>query len=106
MGVFFTALARKIFTLRKTQGYSQRELARLCNISCSYLSKLESGKRIQGCTLDVFFVLAESLNISPSSLLTLTAEDIEKGFLYDLYHAEKKPISVAEAESIYNSYIE
>lgn len=103
--IFFTALARKIAFMRKKRGYTQREFAKLCDISCSYLSKIEAGDRIRNCSLELLLVFAKALHISTSSLITLTPQEQLTGVLYASEHNSKEPLSIQEIESIYKAYV-
>ena len=57
----------RIRFLRKQNGYTQEELARLLSIDRSFLSRIESGKK--GCSVDLFIQLAGFFHISLDDLI-------------------------------------
>ena len=57
----------RIRFLRKQNGYTQEELARLLSIDRSFLSGIESGKK--GCSVDLFIQFAEFFHISLDELI-------------------------------------
>ena len=57
----------RIRFLRKQNGYTQEELARLLSIDRSFLSSIESGKK--GCSVDLFIQLAGFFHISLDDLI-------------------------------------
>ena len=57
----------RIRFLRKQNGYTQEELARLLSIDRSFLSGIESGKK--GCSVDLFIQLAGFFHISLDDLI-------------------------------------
>ena len=60
-------LGDKIMTLRRKQGWSQEELARLCQVSRQSVSKWESGQSAPD--LDKILVLSRIFGISTDFLL-------------------------------------
>lgn len=57
----------RIRFLRKQNGYTQEELARLLSIDRSFLSSIESGKK--GCSVDLFIQFAGFFHISLDELI-------------------------------------
>ena len=57
----------RIRFLRKQNGCTQEELARLLSIDRSFLSSIESGKK--GCSVDLFIQLAGFFHISLDDLI-------------------------------------
>lgn len=57
--------------LRKTQGYSQRELAEILEVSFTYLSKLENNRMDRPPSEDLIRRMAEALNAKADDLLVL-----------------------------------
>ena len=57
----------RIRFLRKQNGYTQEELARLLSMDRSFLSGIESGKK--GCSVDLFIQFAEFFHISLDELI-------------------------------------
>ena len=53
---------------RQKAGINQEELAHRAQISCSFLSSLESQNRVRGLSLETLFNLCRALNISPGKL--------------------------------------
>ena len=64
----------RIRFLRKQNGYTQEELARLLSIDRSFLSGIESGKK--GCSVDLFIQFAGFFHISLDELILGTKHDI------------------------------
>lgn len=60
-------LGRKIFTLRKLNGYSQNEFAELLNISREHLAKIETAKRC--ISLGLLMDVAQQLNVKVKDLI-------------------------------------
>ncbi|TNJ62606.1 helix-turn-helix transcriptional regulator [Paenibacillus hemerocallicola] len=71
--IVFGQQLRKI---REERKLSQEELAFLAKLDRTYISLLERGKRRP--TLNTIFALAGQLNISPSELVRLVEEKVEK----------------------------
>ena len=58
---------------RKKKGYSQNELATLCEISRSYICDVECGRRNIG--FDNIVMLAKKLNVSVSKLFKVRNDE-------------------------------
>ena len=58
----------RIRKLRLQRGYTQKELAENAGITQEYLSAIERGSRVP--SLEVFLLLAETLRVPPSILLS------------------------------------
>ena len=56
-----------IQNLRIQNGYTQGELAKAMNISQSFLSRIEAGKK--GCSVDMFIQLSEFFHVSIDALI-------------------------------------
>ncbi len=65
----FIELGVTVSALRKIKGLSQEELAYKMDISRSHLSAIEAPGTAYGFSLDVFFNLADALEIDPAELL-------------------------------------
>ena len=65
----FIQLGIVIASLRKLRGLSQYELAEKATISRSLLSAIEAPGVATGFSLEVFFNLADALNIDPTDLI-------------------------------------
>lgn len=65
----FVQLGIAIAALRKLCGYSQEQLAEKANISRSLLSRIEAPNLSSRFSLEVFFNLADALNIDPADLI-------------------------------------
>lgn len=65
----FIQLGIAIGTLRKLRGLSQEALAEKAGISRSLLSQIEAPALATGFSLEVFFNLAEALDVSPNDLI-------------------------------------
>lgn len=63
-----TILANNLRKLRKTQGYSQEELANRCELHRTYIGSVERGER--NVSLSTLEVLAKALGVSVPELLT------------------------------------
>ncbi len=91
-------VGRNIRILRIYRGYSQEELADMCSISRSTMSKLENGA-IKEISLQHITVLAGVLNVKESAILSfnplyhmdprypLDPEDLSKEFISGLIRA-------------------
>lgn len=65
----FLQLGIAICLLRKMRGLSQEALAEKANISRTLLSSIESSGTVKSFSLEVFFSLADALDISPAELI-------------------------------------
>ncbi len=65
----FIQLGVAIATLRKIRGLSQEKLAEKAEISRSLLSAIEAPGMAVGFSMEVFYNLADALNIDPVDLL-------------------------------------
>ncbi len=67
-----------ISILRKIRGMSQEELAEKADISRSMLGLIESPNVVQGFSLEVFFNIADALDVLPEKLInaSLFSDDI------------------------------
>ncbi|MBR1779888.1 MAG: helix-turn-helix transcriptional regulator [Oscillospiraceae bacterium] len=69
----FFQLGITIATLRKLRGLSQEKLAEKANISRSLLSAIEAPNLAHSFSLEVFFDLADALEVDPAALLNASA---------------------------------
>lgn len=76
----FIQLGIAISTLRRIRGLSQEKLAEKANISRSLLSNIEAPNMAYGFSLEVFYNIADALDIAPEQLITASAfsDDIIK----------------------------
>lgn len=65
----FIQLGIAISTLRRIRGLSQEKLAERANISRSLLSNIEAPNMAYGFSLNVFYNLADALDITPEKLI-------------------------------------
>ena len=65
----FIQLGITISTLRRIRGLSQEKLAEKANISRSLLSNIEAPNMAYGFSLNVFFNIADALDITPENLI-------------------------------------
>ena len=65
----FIQLGIAIASLRKLRGLSQEMLAEKANVSRSLISSIEAPGIATGFSLEVFFNIADALNIEPSDLI-------------------------------------
>lgn len=65
----FIELGLVIATLRKLRGFSQEQLAERANISRSLLSVIEAPGIAHCFSLEVFFDIADALNVDPAALI-------------------------------------
>ena len=65
----FIQLGIAVSTLRRIRGLSQEALAEKAHISRSLLSNIEAPNMAYNFTLDVFYNLADALEIAPEDLL-------------------------------------
>ena len=65
----FIQLGVAIAALRRLRGLSQEQLAEKANISRSHLSAIEAPGIVRSFSLEIFFNIADALDISPSDLI-------------------------------------
>ncbi len=65
----FIQLGIAIAALRKMRGLSQEMLADKANVSRSHISAIEAPGLVRPFSLDVFFNIADALEIDPSDLI-------------------------------------
>ena len=65
----FIQLGIAISALRKMRGMSQEQLAEKANLSRSHLSAIEAPGIIRPFSLEVFYNIADALEIDPSDLI-------------------------------------
>ncbi len=65
----FIQLGVAIGALRKLRGYSQEKLAEKAGISRSLLSAIEAPGIANGFSLEVFFDIADALEVDPAHLI-------------------------------------
>ena len=66
----FVQIGIAIVALRKLCGRSQEKLAEKAGISRSLLSVIEAPGTAHNFTLDVFFDIADALNVDPADLIS------------------------------------
>lgn len=66
----FIQLGIAISTLRKMRGMSQEQLADKANVSRSHLSAIEAPNLVRPFSLDVFFNIADALEVDPADLIS------------------------------------
>ncbi|MGN0535831.1 MAG: helix-turn-helix domain-containing protein [Eubacterium sp.] len=66
----FIQLGIAISTLRRIRGLSQETLAEKANISRSLLSNIEAPNMAYSFSLNVFYNIADALEIAPEQLIT------------------------------------
>ncbi|MDO5153068.1 MAG: helix-turn-helix transcriptional regulator [Eubacteriales bacterium] len=65
----FIQLGIAIAALRKMRGMSQEKLAEKANVSRSHISAIEAPGIVRSFSLDVFFNIADALEIAPEDLI-------------------------------------
>lgn len=65
----FIQLGIAISTLRKMRGLSQEQLAERANVSRSHISSIEAPGIARPFSLEVFFNIADALEIDPADLI-------------------------------------
>ena len=65
----FLQLGIAIAALRKMRGMSQEKLAEKANVSRSHISAIEAPGLVRAFSLEVFFNIADALEIKPSDLI-------------------------------------
>lgn len=68
----FIQIGLAIATLRKLQGLSQEKLAEKAGVSRSLISSIEAPGIAKGFSLEVFFDLADALEIEPADLIKVS----------------------------------
>lgn len=68
----FIQLGIAIAALRKMRGMSQEQLAEKANVSRSHISAIEAPGMVRPFSLDVFFNIADALEIDPADLINAT----------------------------------
>lgn len=66
----FIQIGITIAALRKMQGMSQEQLAEKAGISRSFLSTIEAPNMAHGFSMDIFFDIADALDVDPAELIT------------------------------------
>lgn len=66
----FIHLGIAIAMLRKMRGMSQEQLAEKANVSRSHISSIEAPGIARPFSLEVFFNIADALDIDPADLIT------------------------------------
>ena len=66
----FIQLGIVIAALRKMRGMSQEQLAEKANVSRSHISSIEAPGIVRPFSLEVFFNIADALEIDPAELLS------------------------------------
>ena len=76
----FIQLGIVIAAMRKMRGMSQEQLAEKANISRSHLSAIEAPNMVRAFSMDIFFNIADALEIDPSDLIKgkLFSDDVLK----------------------------
>lgn len=91
MTINYKKLGKKIKEFRLQSGLSQEQLAEACNLSTSYISYIETGKKkINFSKLEkIAIILDFSIDIRPKNIedfdfqkLTINTSNKEKDFLY------------------------
>ena len=65
----YIQLGIAISTLRKMRGLSQEQLAERANVSRSHISSIEAPGIARPLSLEVFFNIADALEIDPADLI-------------------------------------
>ncbi len=68
----FIQLGIAIAALRKMRGMSQEQLAERANVSRSHISAIEAPRMVRPFSLEVFFNIADALDIDPADLIDAT----------------------------------
>ena len=66
----YIQLGIAISTLRKMRGLSQEQLAEKANVSRSHISSIEAPGIARPFSLEVFFNIADALEITPEDLIS------------------------------------
>ena len=65
----YVHLGIAIAALRKMRGMSQEQLAEKANVSRSHISSIEAPGIARAFSLEIFFNIADALDIAPSDLI-------------------------------------
>ena len=65
----FVQLGIAIAALRKMRGLSLEKVAERAGVSRSLISTIEAPNMAHGCSLDVFFDIADALEVDPADLI-------------------------------------
>ena len=65
----FIQLGVVISAIRKMRGLSQEQLAEKAGISRSHLSAIEAPNMVRAFSMDIFFNIADALEVDPSDLI-------------------------------------
>ena len=65
----FIQLGMVISAIRKMRGLSQEQLAEKAGISHSHLSAIEAPNMVRAFSMDIFFNIADALEVDPSDLI-------------------------------------
>lgn len=65
----FIQLGIAISTLRRARGMSQEQLAEKAGVSRSHLSAIEAPRIVRPFSLEVFFNIADALDVDPADLI-------------------------------------
>ena len=68
----FIQLGIAISTMRRMRGFSQEQLAERAGISRSQLSVIEAPGMMRAFSLEIFFNIADALEVSPAELLRVS----------------------------------
>lgn len=80
-------VAQRIKTLRTEQGISQTELAAMCNVSKSLISKLETNKATMH--LDILIQITQALGVSMNDLLEPVPESKKRAMVIKEHDRKK-----------------
>ena len=70
----YKKLAKNIKKFRKRKGLTQTQLADLAHTTRSYISKIEAPSPERGFSMNIFFAIADALQVSESELLDFEDE--------------------------------
>ena len=104
----FIHLGIAIAALRKMRGMSQEQLAEKAGISRSLISAIEAPGLAKSFSLDVFFNLADALDIDPADLINATVfpdRIFKQKYLYLFSFMKKRALLGKHAEIYFqNNY--
>lgn len=89
---------KRLQTIRKSMGVSQKELAEASEISVKYLSELERG--LSSPTLEVLDALAEALSIDPGTLFPGSRQRSVEGLAERQWFIENRGMTVEQVVQI------